>query len=243
MVDIIHRDGVIVGLADDGKAAAWIARNNPTGGPSYVIDDSADEVDCHDVAPLIARMADRMAVTLQAVFIPYSASRNAAPRHGSDKPWPSVNWRVTLLHKGRPFLLCDYSQGTAYAPAHKAKARMRDGDASLGERLRKRAIGHEIERGTVHQFGDGPFTDNDGTKDTRKPIPAPDIGDVLQSLARDSDVLDSRGFEDWAGDLGYSTDSREAESIYRESLDQSLKLRNTIGGDNLAELRLAASFN
>ncbi|TIW00620.1 MAG: hypothetical protein E5V77_09360 [Mesorhizobium sp.] len=84
---------------------------------------------------------------------------------------------------------------------------------------------------------------SDGTRNTRKPIPAPSIGDVLQSLARDSDVLDAGGFESWAADYGYDTDSRAAESIYRACLEIAMKLRAGLGESLLAEIRLAASFN
>lgn len=57
----------------------------------------------------------------------------------------------------------------------------------------------------------------------------PDLGNVLYCLASDSRASDYRFFEDWAGDFGYETDSREAEHIYRQCLDQARKLRDLFG--------------
>lgn len=63
--------------------------------------------------------------------------------------------------------------------------------------------------------------------------------DVLYSLSMDSDVLESSGFEEWASNFGYETDSRKADSIYRACLEIALKLKAVIGNDGLEQLRLA----
>jgi hypothetical protein len=70
----------------------------------------------------------------------------------------------------------------------------------------------------------------------RKQI-TPETLDVLAALVMDASVLDCDDFEDWASDLGYDTDSRTAEAIYRECLAIALKLRNGIGDGNLEALR------
>ena len=104
--------------------------------------------------------------------------------------------------------------------------------------LEAEMIAHEIETGRVatgHHWARG--------VSGGKPIPAPSIGDVMQSLAMDSDVLDYAGFEDWAGEFGYDADSRSAESIYRACVEIATKLRAGLGAGLLAEIRLAASFN
>jgi hypothetical protein len=73
-----------------------------------------------------------------------------------------------------------------------------------------------------------------------KAIPIqPNALDVLHSLAMDSDVLDAGGFESWASDLGYDTDSRKAEQTYRACLDLALKLRAALGDSGLSDLRNA----
>lgn len=55
--------------------------------------------------------------------------------------------------------------------------------------------------------------------------------DVLSSLAMDcGDFLDGPiTFEDWALGLGYDTDSRKAEAIYRTCQDTAAKLVKLFG--------------
>jgi hypothetical protein len=89
---------------------------------------------------------------------------------------------------------------------------------------------HETEHGTEYRgsvVGRG------------KPI-LPDTLDVIYSLVTDADVLNHSSFEDWASEFGYDTDSRKAETIYRECLSTALALRNGIGEDGLRKLQEAA---
>lgn len=63
----------------------------------------------------------------------------------------------------------------------------------------------------------------------------PTAAEVLECLASDAaGVLNSNGFEDWAADLGYDTDSRKAERIYKTCAKQAANLRRLLG-DELAE--------
>lgn len=58
----------------------------------------------------------------------------------------------------------------------------------------------------------------------------PSAADVLNCLASDASTYDqARGFEDWAADLGFDTDSRKAERIYREVGKQARELRAFLG--------------
>lgn len=260
---LILKDGVRVGIVeDDGfgrEIGDWFHRAGVPAArgiipPGYSTEEGGP--DCGAVADLIEGIAGRLGVTMTAAFVPFSASRNAKPepaRHGNaGKPWLSLNWRVTLQRyaasappERRDILTADYSQGVAYAPAHKARPRggaSRPNDRFVAS-LREKAIAAEIETGRVHEFGESSFMGRDGIRDTRKAIDAPPIGEVLQSLARDSDVIDAGGFENWASEFGYDPDSRTAESIYRACLEHALALRGHLGEANLAELRLAASFN
>lgn len=60
----------------------------------------------------------------------------------------------------------------------------------------------------------------------------PSLADVMECLASDaSTVENSRGFEDWAEDLGYDTDSRSAEATYQACVKQTDKLRRLLGSD------------
>lgn len=60
-------------------------------------------------------------------------------------------------------------------------------------------------------------------------IKKPTVADVLDCLASDASGAD-QGFEDWAGDLGYDTDSRKAEETYKTIQRQTKELRKLIGG-------------
>lgn len=76
--------------------------------------------------------------------------------------------------------------------------------------------------------------------DRSKVVPIlPDPESVIYCLVMDSSVLDCGGFEYWADDYGYDTDSRKAETIYRERLDLALKLRAGIGEEGLRKLQVA----
>ena len=180
-----------------------------------------------------------LGLTMTAEFVPFSKSRNAVPRNGADKPWKSLNWKVTLrvtqpgtrtgtVDTGRDILTTDYGQGVAHCPSYNDKRYGRPGFMSVD---RDKAVTYEIETGRVYV----PALAQTGTRK----VPDPSIVDVVASLVLDSSVLDAASFEDWAADYGYDTDSRSAETTYRECLAVALKLRNGIGEAGLTALREA----
>ncbi len=58
----------------------------------------------------------------------------------------------------------------------------------------------------------------------------PKAEDVLNALIMDSSgVENARGFEDWAAEYGYDTDSRKAERIYNVCVRQAEKLKKFLG--------------
>ena len=60
----------------------------------------------------------------------------------------------------------------------------------------------------------------------------PTAADVLNCLASDSSsVENARSFEDWAADLGYDTDSRKAEKIFKACEIQATKIKKFLGED------------
>lgn len=179
----------------------------------------------------LAALAERLGLTMESTFVPFSQSRNAAPTDlgsGKAEPWLSLNWRCKLMRTGRLVLETDYGQGVAHAPAYKWKA-----PTAWDAQLKKAAIRIEIQTGKEARRPFPGLGVYDPTVST-KPIPAPPITDVLSSLLSDSDVLDAGGFEAWASDLGYDPDSRKAESIYRQCLESALKLRAALGEAELA---------
>jgi hypothetical protein len=54
-----------------------------------------------------------------------------------------------------------------------------------------------------------------------------EVLDVLASEA--AGVENADGFEDWAGEYGYDTDSRRAEATYRECCQEAERLRRFLG--------------
>jgi len=200
----------------------------------------------------LAQLMRDHALRIDSEFIPWSRSRNAPGRYdpGPLSPgansaernnraralrngWRSLNWKVRLVRttgaphatiKPRPIWESEYSAGEAHCPAYK--------DKGLGTRDshdRSNAIDSECETGRVYRFSPG----LGGGYATAKPI-NPDSVDVFASIVRDAqDALDSGGFEEWAENLGYSSDSRHAEKIFRECVESALKLTAGIGAETL----------
>lgn len=161
----------------------------------------------------MARVIKHLGLTVTSEFVPLSQSRKAKEKS------PTLNWRVTLVRHGRDVLTTDYTAGCAHCPSYKQGARWTlDYDAT---------IRGECETGHAFKsYGRGAKI-------------ALDTLDVVYSLAMDSDALDHPAFETWASDLGYDTDSREAEKTYRACLETALKLRAALGDDGLQQLRNA----
>lgn len=64
---------------------------------------------------------------------------------------------------------------------------------------------------------------------------APAAVDVLDCLQVDAGAASST-FEDWASDMGYDTDSRQAEGTYRACVVAARRLKHVFGQDGLEEL-------
>lgn len=65
----------------------------------------------------------------------------------------------------------------------------------------------------------------------------PTIEQVLDCLASDaSGYENARGFDDWAREYGYSTDSRSAEKIFKTVKRQSEQLKRTVGAEAYEQL-------
>lgn len=173
----------------------------------------------------IEAFAKEHEITLESKFVPWSQSRSFVA--GTRDPLKrNLNWRITLKHKGREVLTCDYSDGIARAPCYNSTRRLPGGGVSLYDE--ELFIG-ETETGFAHN------TIN-RNPDRKRPI-VPEFASVLHSLALDAEVLNHRNFESWAGDYGYDSDSRAAEKIYQLCLGQALALRNGLGESLLAKLQ------
>jgi len=156
---------------------------------------------------------ETLGIQYTADFVPFSASRNfkETPRVSE----LSVNWKITITN-GWQSLKTDYSEGIGlhFKPA-----------ISWGHRT------------TVDEYNRIKKAVETGNKTGFKQLRKPALVDVLYSLVMDSDVLESSGFEDWAENFGFDTDSRKAEKIYSDCMENALKLKAIIGADNLKQLR------
>ena len=188
-----------------------------------------------DPRDALAALMEREGLTVSAVFVPFSQSRNAAPRgRGPDgellKPWRSLNWRVTLNRTAltgggsgllavkvtRAMITTDYSAGEGHAPSAKV---FRRGTVAYEE-----AVATEVETGRARN--------REGLALPLGGVIEPDPIDVFDSLVRDADTLDAGG---WGLELGYSDDSRAAEAIYQAGLAIGLAMRAGLGNDVLVE--------
>lgn len=147
-------------------------------------------------------------------FIPFSQSRNKAEKH------MSLNYRVTCLKNGRPFLTTDYGMGSAHVP----------GQTKLTGYDKREIVRLSCETGRVQ------VVKSHGIYATKTAI-LPKIEDVYYSLVLDSDVLDYSNFEQWASEFGYNPDSIKGEKVYRACLEISLALRGAVGDAGLQQLR------
>lgn len=178
----------------------------------------------NDYKTMRQKLIEDNKLTLKAVFVPFSQSRNNGKTAGRDK-WESLNWNVTLCRNEREIITTEYSQGVAHCPAYK----------TMQGWEREQCINVEKESGMIAHYPSWA----QAARVTTKRIPAPDVESVLYSLIMDSDVLNSGGFEEWAGELGMDTDSRSSESTYRACLETALKLRAGLGENLLTALREA----
>ena len=58
----------------------------------------------------------------------------------------------------------------------------------------------------------------------------PTAEDVMECLLSDAQA-ENDDFEGWASDLGYDTDSRQAEKTYKACVDIAHRLRKLLGDD------------
>lgn len=64
----------------------------------------------------------------------------------------------------------------------------------------------------------------------------PKVEEVLNCLASDSSSVENEDFENWCRNLGYDTDSRKAEKIYKICQKQAEKLEKFLGEELYKEL-------
>jgi hypothetical protein len=161
----------------------------------------------------VAKFLAEHELSIESTFVPWMQSRN---RDGKE---PTLNWRVTLLYKGRKVIETDYSAGCAHCPSYELRTYDKvDGRA---------AVIAECMEGR---------SKNPKKAGYNKPI-LPDAADVIYSLCSDARVIECGGFEPFAAEYGYDVDSRKAEKLYRTCVDIGLKMRAELGQPLLVELQ------
>jgi|SRR5215831_1702594 len=183
-----------------------------------------------------------LGIAYTAAFVRQSASRNSGEKN------KSLNWRVSLV-RGKYRLDTDYMQGIGHVPGYNHFAA--PPPLHYESRLLRADQERAAETGT---YPVGRTTLADKTSRVRPAIPRdyksesrfgvklvalppPVLRDVLYSLVRDSQsVLDAPCFEEWASELGYDTDSREAERTYQACARISMDLMRLIGRTGIARL-------
>jgi hypothetical protein len=173
----------------------------------------------------IEGVLEGLGLTMEVKFVPFSQSRNKAEKH------KSLNWIVTIKRNGRELIATDYSAGIAHCPSYNRKC---PANAPCNQKSWQEFVcAWECENG----FRANPsLVDRSNFWPNRNSPVLPDFADVMHSLVMDSDVLNNSGFEDWASNFGFETDSRKAESMYRACLEIALKLKAGLGNDGLQTL-------
>jgi len=162
-----------------------------------------------------------LGVHYAAEFVPFSKSRNAKPAAKLSEL--SLNWRVTLS-KRSPIdgqttqqFTTDYQAGIGHIPG-------------LPYNARPACVRNSCEHGSS-------YVDSSSGVIRGRPLSAPALADVLYCLISDADAIEYPTYEEWAGSMGYDTDSRKGEATYRACLEIGLKLRALIGDGALTKLR------
>ena len=173
---------------------------------------------------------EQLSATLALMDIDIKARVALKDSRNADEKYPSLNWKIDITQKRRVVTNgVDYMQGSAHCPAYKKQW---GGDRYI----KSQAIHLECATGQIAKraFGNSVY-------ESRRRIDPPSVVDVVQSMLMYSDVLNYRGFAEWADNFGYDTDSRKAESIYRNCLEIALEMRSLFGEPEFTRLQEIAS--
>ena len=169
-------------------------------------------------------------VTITGLGLTYNAQFVPTSQPADKVKSPQLHWTITLI-RGRQSMEVPYHQGCGHVKAYDTMPTKSPYD----RRRKAELVRQTCETGKLYRYMHN--VDLLGTLKGHQP--APSLRDVLYCLVMDASVLDSGGFEEWANEYGYETDSRQAEATYRACLEQSLKLRALVGDKGLEELREA----
>jgi hypothetical protein len=134
---------------------------------------------------------------------------------GDSKPWRAFEWKIRLTRGDRSFET-SYKQGLAHCKHASRKPAGQPSEANTPELAR-----------TFKPYGRLTIADCEGFV-----IPTPPtLPGVLESLQSDSHSGAHLLFEDFASKLGYDTDSRKAETIWRACQTIRGELQHLLGSE------------
>ena len=187
-------------------------------------------------SPTLPQVAESLGITIQSSS-PMPGVEKATTKESKD--WPHIAYQVTLSHKGREVWSGPYRLGVGHVKYPKkgafAKIHMTERESSVLKTLQEspNAVWKDASSYEIHA--------SLAAKLAKAQQVTPKLADVLHSLLSDgSPHFDSCSFEEWASEYGYDTDSRKAESIYRECLETGRKLARAFSPSDLEALRQAA---
>ena len=142
--------------------------------------------------------------------------------------WDHFLWKVSLRKIGKfhdeGTITTDYRMGIAHQKWD-AKATDLPPGEKPGQPVGQRCLGRSI---TLHAEA--------CLKRWSRPT-APTADEVLDSLRSDAESVENCPlFEDWAGDMGYDTDSRKAERAFRACQEVRGKLMKLLGREAYDDL-------
>lgn len=151
--------------------------------------------------------------------------------HNADG-WNAIGYRVRLNYDGRAVCETDYKLGLGHVDLKSPKNRL--ASLSIGE---GRMLAAWIRKPAAN-FADKDMQTAVAAKLAKVQKVTPRKNDVLYALLADGAAqFDDLTFEDWAAELGYDTDSRKAEAIYRQCCEIGQAFIRTIGRESIQTLR------
>lgn len=150
----------------------------------------------------------------------------SGPTGHVNKDWPCIQFTVRLNFQGKRVLDTDYSLGVGHVNPKKHHI----GSVNfLGLSDNQESMLMTWQAKPLANFSNKESWANLAAKLARKEKLAPTLPEVLHSLLLDgSPHFNHQSFEDWALELGYDADSREAERVYRLCDDIGRKLAHAI---------------
>ena len=152
----------------------------------------------------MTKTAELTGKTFEALCADVSVEPTYLGRRKDGDDWEHDSWNVSLTFKARTYTDIAYRMGIGHSPQAQPVRTIHD---------------QEVAKRFYERPPNG----------TWNPTP-PTAAELISSLMMDVSGLDE-SFEGWAASLGFDTDSRKAEGIYRQCLETLPKLRALLGAD------------